>query len=465
MRSMRLSGVAQAIHGHMGRTDACVSSVVVDSREAGPGSLFVALPGPRHDGHHFVRDARARGAVAAVVRIGFLDLEPFVQVEDPGGALMALAAAVRNDLAATVVGITGSSGKTTTKDLTAAVLATGYRVHASPASFNNEIGVPLTILGAPEETEVLVCEIGAGAAGEIATLCHVARPELGIVTNVGLAHVETFGSAEAIRRAKAELPQALPPEGFAILNDDDEVVHRYAGCTDASVVRFGVGTGADVRAFGVALRPDGSCRFRISAGRRTARVDLGIPGRHMVWNALAAAACGLVLGVPLDSCAQALGRVRASPGRLEVRTARGEVRVVHDAYNANPSSMVAALRTLRDMEAPRRIAVLGEMAELGELAGPEHERIGALFAELRIDILVAIGSRARRIALGALQAGMAEQGIHFVEGPVQAVEALQPMLRSGDAVLVKGSRLAGLERVVEALTDPPTRGAPRGAGS
>jgi UDP-N-acetylmuramoyl-tripeptide--D-alanyl-D-alanine ligase len=350
-----------------------------------------------------------------------------------------------------VVGITGSTGKTSVKDLAAAVLGVRFRVTASPRSFNTEVGVPLTILAADEATEVLVCEMGSRGKGHIRTLCEAARPAIGVVTNVGLAHMEMFGSPEAVADAKAELVEGLSAEGTAVLNADDPVVRDFASRTRARVLSFGTGPDADVRGEDLALDRGGLASFTLRTAGGTERVELAIPGEHMASNALAAAACGVALGLTPGECAAALKEARVSAWRMETYRGAGGITVVNDAYNANPASMAAALKTARWMAGGRCLAVLGEMAELGAIADQEHERVGELAARLGIDELVVVGLGARRIAVGAVREGVEADRVTVVDGLEQALGAVRAAVRPGDVVLVKGSRVAGLERLAEAL--------------
>lgn len=433
--------------------------VTVDSRDVAPGDLFVALTGLEADGHSFVGNALDAGAVAAMVaRDREVDAGGLlVEVEDPARALLALSADERSGMAATVIGITGSTGKTCTKDYTAAVLQTRFRVVASPASFNNEVGLPLTILSADEGTEALVCEMGARGRGHIRMLCDVARPHMGIVTNVGVAHMELFGSAEVLRASKAELPEALDAEGTAVLNDDDPVVRGYAARTAARVVTFGTGPGAIVRAERIEVeRRTGCARFDLVTPDGSVPARLGVPGEHMVWNALAAAAAGWVTGVEIGAAATALEAARVSSGRMEAFVTSSGLRVVNDAYNANPTSMAAALRAARWMAGDGRcIAVLGHMAELGPVSEQEHERVGRLVARLGIDALVTVGPEARGIAWGAEREGVEAERIHACDDLIEAATVIRTLAQPGDLVLVKASRIARLERLVDALGAGP----------
>jgi len=439
--------------------DVVVESVAVDSGAAGPGTLFVAVRGEHRDGHRFVPDAFAHGAAAALVDHDENLDGPAVVVADTGAALLDLAGDERTALAATVVGITGSTGKTCTKDFTAAVLGGRFDVLASPASFNNEVGLPLTLLSAGDETEVVVCEMGARGVGHVARLCEVARPSIGIVTNVGVAHLELFGSRENIVRAKAELVEALPAGGVAVLNADDPVVRGYARRTAARVVTFGLAAEADVRADDVVLGEDGRAAFTLAASGVRQHVELAVPGAHMVPNALAASACGIALGVTPAECATALKDAHVSAWRMDTFTTGDGVRVVNDAYNANPTSMRAALQSLRWMARPpsRAVAVLGHMAELGPISEEEHARVGELVARLGIDRLITVGPPARAVAVAAQREGVEPGNVAAFEDSAAALADLRAWLRPGDVVLVKGSRVAGLERLAEALRDAGSR--------
>jgi UDP-N-acetylmuramoyl-tripeptide--D-alanyl-D-alanine ligase len=462
MRARSPQEVAAAVGGRLrgtarGGSGSVLRRVVVDSRAVEPGDLFVALAGERADGHLFVSEAMARGAGAALVRrdaiVGLPGLEPLIEVEDPARALLDLARDERNRSKARVVGITGSTGKTCTKDFAAAVLATRYRVVASPASFNNEIGLPLTMLSAGEDTEVLVCEMGSRGRGHIRMLCDVAKPDVGIVTNVGVAHMELFGSPEVLREAKAELPEALPPDGTAVLNADDPVVRSYADRTAAAVFLFGFGSDASVRAEDVALDPiTGRARFTLVMPGGASPAVLPVAGEHMVPDALAAAAGGLAVGVPLEDCARGLSRARISSGRMEVFETADGIRVVDDAYNANPTSVAAALKAARSMAASGRcLAVLGPMAELGAVAADEHDRVGELVVRLGIDALITVGADAEAIAIAAEREGLEAGRVHRCADVRGAAEAVRSLARPGDVVLIKASRVARLERIAEAL--------------
>ena len=428
---------------------------MIDSRDARGGSLFFALPGERTDGHRFVADALHRGAAGCVVSRGFSPVPGSIVVDSPGEALIELARSERRAVSCQVIGITGSVGKTTTKDFATAVLRSAFRLAASPRSFNNEIGVPLTILGADEDTEVLVAEIGAGAIGEVAMLCGIARPDVGVVTAVGPAHLETFGSLQGVARGKAEIVEALPPGGLAILNVDDRVVASFAASTDARVLRFGRHPDANVRAHDLRTDASGHARFTLVYENECVDVRLGVIGEHMVTSALGAVSCGIALGLPLEACAAGLEAARPSPGRMQELTIPTGTLIIHDAYNANPISMLAALRALAAVrDRTRAIAVLGPMAQLGASWRAEHEQIGRAAAELGLHGLIAVGEEARPIADGALAAGMARQCIRWCLDQDEALDVVLNSAGANDVVLFKASRIAHLEVMVEELLRP-----------
>ena len=438
----------------VGDVGALVTGVVFDTRRLAAGDLFVALHGEHADGHSFLADAVGRGAAALLVRN---DADApggvaVVRVADPMEALARLAGEVRGRLDARVIAVTGSSGKTMTKEMIAAVSRSRFRTVASEASFNNEIGVPLTILSADAGTEVLVAEVGSRGVGHIAALMPMLRPDVGVVLNVGVAHIGMFGSEDAIAVAKGELVEGLGSEGVAILNADDPAVDAMSKRTPAKVLRFGSSEAADVRAEGVSLGTDACASFTLCASDGRAQVKLRIPGEHLVSDALAAAAAGTVLGIEVVTVAGALSEARGAPWRMELTEAPGGWRVINDAYNANPASTVAALKALVSMaRGARTWAVLGAMAELGERSNSEHDRIGRLVVRLGVTRLVAVGEETRPLFEAARLEGMTQDEATLVGGVDNAVALLRAGLAPGDVVLVKASRAAGLERVALAI--------------
>jgi UDP-N-acetylmuramoyl-tripeptide--D-alanyl-D-alanine ligase len=432
--------------------------VVIDSREASPGSLFAALPGTRTDGHAFATAALAAGAVAVLAErpVG----GPALLVPDVQAALAEIARAVFDrapDL--TVVGITGSAGKTTTKDLAAQLIETLGPTVAPRESFNNEIGHPLTVLKITEQTRYLVSELAARGPGHITELCAIAPPRLGAVLCVGHAHAGEFGSLEAIAAAKGELPAALPAAGVAILNADDHRVAAMAAWTRARVVMFGRSPGADVRADDVRIDPLGRPGFRLVTRDGAAPVQLQLYGEHHVQNALAAAAIAAELGMPPGDIGAGLSAaVARSRWRMEVTRLPDGITVINDAYNANPESMRAALAALAAMaRGGRGFAVLGHMTELGDDAERLHEEIGAAAAAAGLAGLIVVGEDAASILVGAKSAPSWQGELVYVPDVAAAVRAARDRLRDGDVILVKASHSIGLERVALALTgESPT---------
>lgn len=430
---------------------AVVRGFAFDSRTLVPGNAFVALRAER-DGHDFVADAFARGASLAVVERVPPGVEgSLVTVADAHAALRALGAAARDRLGdMPVVGITGSAGKTSTKDLTAAALSPSFAVHASATSFNNEIGLPVTLLDTPSDTQAVVLEMGARFAGNITELCTIARPSIGVITHVGLAHAEHLGGPDGIARVKGELVEALPPDGLAVLSADCDYVEALTARSAARVVTVGMRPGADIRTSEVKVDAELRPSFRLeSPWGSAAGVKLAVRGAYQVANAAQAATVALYLGVPLDAVVDALAVAGTAAWRMELTTSRDGVLVLNDAYNASPSSMRASLDTFGRLPVTgRRIAVLGEMRELGAIAPAEHARVGALVSDAGVSVLVTVGSGTDELATSAAAHGVDVQRVQDREAAVAAVRAI---VAPGDAVLVKASRLVGLERVAESL--------------
>jgi UDP-N-acetylmuramoyl-tripeptide--D-alanyl-D-alanine ligase len=432
--------------------------VVIDSRRVRPGALFAALPGEHVDGHDYAAAAVAAGAVAVLASRPLAQDLPAIVVPDVTAALATLASAVLARLpGVTVAGITGSSGKTSTKDLTAQLAERLGPTVAPEGSFNNELGLPLTVLRADERTKYLVLEMSARGPGHIAQLCEVAPPRIGAVLNVGRAHAGEFGSLDGVAKAKGELPEALPADGVAILNADDPRVLAMAASTTARVVTFSTdkASDADVRAASIELDELGRASFRLLMTGGIAPVTLRLHGAHHVQNALAAAAIAAEFGMDTPAIADALSAATArSKWRMELRERADGVLVVNDAYNANPDSMRAAIDALAHIARDggrRGFAVLGHMAELGDITRASHEEAGRLAARAGVAGLIAVGEEARPVLDGA----RAESGWHgealAVPDASAAVAALGNRLRPGDVVLVKASRAAGLTDVAAAL--------------
>ena len=442
-KTRKASAIAATVNGQLVGPDRDVSGVFTDSRIAGAGSLFVPLADQR-DGHDFIDAARTAGAVV------WFTSKPTgapgeIVVNDTAAALKDFGIAARLELPERVIAVTGSSGKTSTKDLLSAMFRQEGPVAASEKSFNNEIGVPLTLVNAPEGAVGAIIEMGARGRGHIATLCAIARPTVGIIVNIGTAHRELFGSAEGTADAKSEIYDSIDETGASVINRDDALFERMRSRARGRVVAFSERGHSDalVIADQVSLDDEVRARFVLRTAWGETAVRLGARGIHQVENALAASAAALISGVSLDHVAAGLETTELSPMRMDLQTGSRGVRVLNDAYNANPSSMRAALVALSQMPAARRFAVLGTMAELGREKLSFHLEIGALARELGITFAIALGEQ--------------DYGLVNVASIDEVVETLGP-LGEGDVVLVKGSRVAGLERVAEALLSSTERG-------
>ncbi len=462
-----LSHAAARLKTWLQGPDAAYCRVVTDTRTLRPGDLFVALKGDRFDGHHYLAQAAAAGAVGAIVDGEFAqsnrDTAPksfaLLPVADTLQALQQLAASWRRDFTLPVIGVTGSNGKTTTKQLLTAVFAQRGPVLATEGNLNNHIGVPLTLLGLRREHRTAVIEMGANHAGEIALLAKLAKPDIGIVTQAGDAHLEGFGSREGVARAKGEMFAALGRAdavsgavvslGTAIINADDAYAPLWMNIAGENrIITFGMAEDADVRAENVHLHADASAFMLVTpAGRAGARLPLA--GQHNIANALSAAAAGYAMGLTPSMIAEGLAQVRAPKGRVAVRLHPSGARVIDDTYNANPTSLLAGMELLAQ-ETGTRILVLGDMAELGASAPQLHAQAGAQARRLGLEALFALGPLA---AQAAEQFGESGRACSSLE---ELIAQLKPHLQAGITVLVKGSRSARMERVVAALFDEVT---------
>jgi UDP-N-acetylmuramoyl-tripeptide--D-alanyl-D-alanine ligase len=436
-------------------SDRPVRGAAVDSRLVTPGMLFVALPGERTDGHRFLGAAARAGAAALLVHDVPADPAAdlpadvgVVAVADPLAALHAIAASWRARFDPLTVGITGSIAKTSTKDAVAAVVARGFTTLRSEGNQNNEIGLPLTILRLGPEHEAAVLEMGMYVGGEIAQLAAIARPRIGVVTSVHPVHLSRIGTLDAIEQAKGELVEALPADGVAVLNADDERVRRMASRTRARATTYGFGADADIRADAIESAGPSGMRFLLLADGVATPVAIATLGRHAVHNALAAAAVGLAAGLPPEAIVAGLADVRPSTHRGEL-IAAGPITLLDDSYNASPRSVHAALELLATLPG-RHVAVLGEMYELGDATAPGYREVGESAAALAHQLVV-VGEAARAIADSALAAGMAPASIQVVPDRASAQITLRDTLRPGDVVLVKASRGAELDQLVASL--------------
>jgi UDP-N-acetylmuramoyl-tripeptide--D-alanyl-D-alanine ligase len=432
-----------------GGRDPVVIRVSTDSRSVLPGDLFVALRGDNFDGHKFVGQAAQRGAVGAIVETQWTGKSSpdfcTLRVDDTLLAYQQVAAGYRRSLGLKVVAITGSNGKTSTKDFTASVLGHRFEVTKTEGNFNNHVGLPRTILDASSQDEIAVWEIGMNHPGEIAPLAKIAAPDVAIITNIGIAHLEFMGTRAAIAQEKGELAAALHADGTLILNRNDEFAELIAKRTPARVIFAGI-DGGDVQAREIVQTAQGA-EFTVLEGAHRCHAVLPVPGLHMVQNALLAIAAGRVFGLSLEECAAGLATAPMTTARLQIKKIGG-VLFIDDSYNANPDSMNAALRTLAELETDgQRIAVLGQMAELGAESVRGHREVGETAASLGIDRLISLGKGSSAIAEGARSAGLSESST--LESTGEVADLLCEIARPGDLVLVKGSRAARTERVLE----------------
>jgi len=451
MNPLRVSQIAQFAGATLSASDGTVvvNKVSTDSRTIKAGELFVALRGENFEGHDFVEASAKAGATGALVDLNWAGSVPdnfaLLRATDTLQAYQMLAANYRRSLALKVLAITGSNGKTSTKDFAASVLARKFRVTKTEGNFNNHVGLPRTILEATSGDEIAVWELGMNHPGEIAALAKIAAPDAAIITNIGVAHIEFMGSREAIAAEKGALAEAIEPQGTVILNADDPFTEGIAARTRARVVLAGTTAGA-VRAIEIRQSADGS-EFTIVEGAHRCRAQLPVAGSHMVQNALLAVAAGRAFGLSIEECAAGLAAAPLTKARLQIKEIGG-VQFLDDSYNANPDSMKAALRTLVELDADgKRIAVLGEMRELGSESERGHREVGETAATLDVNQLITIGDTAELIAEGARTAGL--QKVLSARSTAEAANLLGKIARPGDLVLIKGSRAARTEEVIE----------------
>ena len=451
MNSLTLSQIAQFARASLSSGDgtAVINKVSTDSRTIKPGELFVALRGENFEGHDFVAASAKAGGTGALVDLKWVGNVPnnfaLLRATDTLQAYQTLAANYRRSLAIKVLAITGSNGKTSTKDFAAAVLARRFRVTKTEGNFNNHVGLPRTILEATSEDEVAVWEIGMNHPGEIAALSKIAAADAAIITNIGVAHIEFMGSREAIALEKGALAEAIEPQGTVVLNADDPFTEGIAARTRAKVVLAGT-TGGAVRAIEIRQSAEGS-EFTIVEGAHRCRAQLPVAGLHMVQNALLAVAAGRAFGLSIEECAAGLAAAPLTKARLQIKEING-VQFLDDSYNANPDSMKAALRTLVELDTEgKRIAVLGEMRELGAESERGHREVGETAATLGVNQLITIGDTAELIAEGARTAGLDK--VSSVRSTAEAAKLLGEIAEPGDLVLIKGSRAARTEEVIQ----------------
>ncbi len=465
MIQLTITEILEATEGVLlrGHSDTAISGVSTDSRKAGPGYLFIPLKGERYDGHDFIQGAFESGASAALTERSPADIYNAVAGQDAqagdkilikvGNTLKALqdiAAYYRSKFPIPFVGITGSVGKTSTKDMVACALGAGYNVLKNEGNLNNEIGVPLTIFNLEDYHEAAVVEMGMSGVGEISTLTGIVRPKVGIITNIGISHIEKLGSRQNILKAKLELLEGLQPDGLLILNGDDVMLSGVKDLLNVRTVSYGLEEGVDYQAYNVRSRGENGIDFGITIGGREYNVHLPTPGVHNVYNALAALAAGHELGIDIPELIRGIAAYSPGSMRLNIIKANG-ITIINDVYNASPQSVKAAIDVLDELEAGRRIAVLGDMLELGEWSVDAHLETGHNAAGSRADIVITVGKAAADIARGAVEAGFPPENTVMTESNKQAMDYLGRIISKGDAVLVKGSRGMKMEEIVNGL--------------
>ncbi len=447
MPHLKLSEILRLVEGQTEADANALSRVVTgyafDTRRMHPGDLFFALKGQARDGHQFVNDAKSKGASGAIVSYRVEDVSPgFVQivVPSPLSAFQKLAARVRTGLNIQVVAVTGSNGKTTTKEMLAHVLMTRYRINKSPGNFNNHIGVPFSILALEPHHEVLILEIASNHRGEVAHLASIAQPTLGVVTNIGRAHIGNFNSIEDIALEKVDLLRSLKPEGIGIVNADDTRLMEAVKGISCKLVGFGIQNQADFCASHIVTDSAGITHFKIS----DVDFELRTVGLHNVYNALAAIAVSHALGIGLGEAADAFATYE--PVRMRKSTV-GDFTVIDDTYNANPDSVRAALEAASRIEARRKVFIMGEMLELGDEAERLHTEVGRFLPEYGFKVIVGIGGLTGFACLAAREAGLEPDSIRFFSSKREAKQHLLEILKPGDLILIKGSRMTGLDEI------------------
>lgn len=460
MTRMTVKEVASGIRGTLvsGSPAVVVSGISIDSRTLNPGDLFFAIRGPHTDGHSYVSSALAKGACGAVVELDFeapegsLRDQILLSVADTHQALKDLGTEVRRRWRGSLVAITGSVGKTTTKEFAAQVLQTEYSVYRSPGNYNNLFGLPLSLFGLNEDDHIGIFEMGMSARGEIAEMCRIARPDIGVLTNIAPVHLEFFNSVEEIAQAKGELAESLGSSGTFIYNADDALVRRIAARFAGHKISFGLSPDAEIRAEEIEIVGVEETRFRLSCHGVSRKAVMPLAGLHYVMNVLPALALGHYYRIPLEQSVESLKDLRHAPMRGQVLRFKEGFVVIDDSYNSNPRALAQVLENLSLRQSGgRRILVAGEMLELGKESPSLHYQAGSMAAKFGIDLVVAVRGDAQELARGAIAGGIPESRVHFFTDVDQAAGFVEQTVRKGDDLLVKGSRGVHLEKIVQAL--------------
>lgn len=452
---LNLTAAAAAVNGEITGCDGntVIHSVSTDSRVIENGALFVALKGENFDGHKFAAAAVEKGAVCCVVNKGAEGVAglPIIEVEDTGRALLDLARLYRQKFSIPVIGITGSVGKTSTKEMIASVLSQGYKTHMTKGNFNNEVGLPLTVFDLSEDDEIMVLEMGMSAFGEISRLTAVARPDTAVITNIGLSHIEHLGSREGIRKAKFEIMEGLQSDGTVILNGDDNMLWEARGSVNFETLYYGIrNKSSDLTAYDIRSYSDSS-EFTCKIDGEPHKFLISVPGEHHIYNALAAILVGLKYDVDVEDIKKGI-RGFAPSGLRQTVIEMPKYTIIRDCYNASPASMKSGLEVLSLSNAEgRRVACLADMLELGDVSEEAHRLVGKLAVEYGADCIITIGKEAHNIACGAEEAGMSAENIFEFDNNGEAKAALPGILKEKDVILVKGSRGMRLEEIADAI--------------
>jgi UDP-N-acetylmuramoyl-tripeptide--D-alanyl-D-alanine ligase len=453
MQPLEAKEIIKAVKGELvsGSLETKLTGLSTDTRTIQPGDLFVALTGESSDGHKFLADALMKGAAGVVVSRKVEARCLTIRVDDTLKALGDVAGYYRSKFNPVVIGVTGSVGKTTTREMIAAVVAAKGQVLKSEGNFNNEIGVPLTLLNLTSKHKIAVVEMAMRGKGQIEYLAKIVKPQIGIITNIHMSHIECLGSLDAIADAKAELLDYLPSDGYAVLNADDDYFEFLKSRTKCKIVSFGESELSDVRTVSCGLDNKGYSSFEVITPRGSFAVKIPVPGEHNIKDALSAIAVGEILEIEHEHTREVLGKFKAFEKRSNVIPSKRGYVVLDDTYNASPASVKSALKTLSMMEGGRKFAVLGDMLELGEHAVSSHVEIGKVVAESAIDYLVTVGELASLIARSAIDSGMQRNAVSEFEDSVAASKEIPAKMIEHDVILVKGSRSMKMERVVEGL--------------
>ncbi len=438
--------------------DAEINGVSTDTRTIKKGELFIPLVGEMFDGHYFVDEAIEKGASAVLIHREDAKFLPelfsevaVVKVADTLRALQDLASFQRNRFNIPVVAVTGSNGKTTTKDMIALVLSEKFKVLKTQGNLNNEIGLPLTLLGLEDSHEVAVVEMGMNHLGEIHRLAEIARPNIGVITNIGVSHIQNLGTRENILKAKMEIFDFFTSEDKAILNGDDEFLSKIANELPYQIKYYGTSDIASIKAQDIKLLGEQGISYNLNIEGEIHPMEIPIPGKHNVYNSLAAAAVGSIMGIAMADIAKSLKSYRPGNMRLNIFTTDSNIKVIDDVYNASPDSMKASIEVLKDLGQGRKIAILGDMLELGDYSQKGHTEVGEVVAHKGIDILITVGQESKFIGTGASSCGMDNRNIIHLESNKDVIEYLDTLIEQGDRILVKGSRGMKMEEIVEYL--------------